>query len=362
MVSVSCDMDFFNCRYRYKDDEPGCRYECQSDKCVYGLIHSRFKKREINLANKDAHEQGYRHGSPAVEEHLLSFNKKDYFVQMNDKSSKFWIKYLKANRFKVVPFNPKKVDAETQILPIDAKRFFYQQRIKPAHAEQLHGYALSLRQQYGIEDVPYFIEVLNRPNRRVKGAFDKFKQHLLGFYPGNELEELLISKVKKSYEHQKSLLESSLIFQKTKEEMACNGYCNGCFSSELCNKIGQMIDGHTLKELLTDELKVIPEDYKPRWSCVGEKCDIRKVLSVIDKEKLPEELKVKTIDTAVIGYILHAAFNQQHRIDFVHNQILEDIGIKPVSRTSYCELPLQLKIDDFVITGHTDAVFMLQKN
>ena len=140
-------------------------------------------------------------------------------------------------------------------------------------------------------------------------------------------------------------------------------YCSGCFSRELCYSIQNKLreQNTTLEEYLVDELKVLPETFYPRWSSVGNNCEISKILAVINKEKLPPEHKFPDFESSRVGTVLHAAFNQQHRDDFVHNLALKKIDEEPVSRKTYCEQELSYQFDDFKITGHCDALYMLVK-
>ena len=95
---------------------------------------------------------------------------------------------------------------------------------------------------------------------------------------------------------------------------------------------------------------------------------LARIIAKLDREKLKNEYDVDLENKlSRAGTTAHLLQNYQGDEYLIHNARLEDIGIKPISRKLYCEMPVQLEIetnlkmsglpDVIKIRGHPDALF-----
>jgi hypothetical protein len=291
-------------------------------------------------------------------------NNQDLLKEFCDEPNADWIKFLTYEHMKVVPFNANEVKKDTMIIVSDLKRRFYSSTIISKHGMQVQAYAMALREQFGITDVPYFLQVIYRPHPDQEGYSRSFRSHIVMLEPGDSKEDMIKRDNIRSYKKQKIVLVDNGEFKAYKELKKINGFCAKCFDQKLCDGLEHCTekDNVTLEHLLMERFGALAKDYKIRCSSLGDECDIEKLLGSVNDEKLPPELQFPVDSSAIVGTVLHTAFNGQIVDDFAPNKDLEKIGLKPVSRKDYCEYVLGLDIGKGCrISGRCDTIHMLVK-
>ncbi|MEK6923471.1 MAG: hypothetical protein AABW84_02160, partial [Nanoarchaeota archaeon] len=98
--------------------------------------------------------------------------------------------------------------------------------------------------------------------------------------------------------------------------------------------------------------------------------DLARIIAKLDKDKLKTEYGIDLENKfSRAGTTAHLLRNHQEKSyeNFIHNKRLKDIGIEPIPRWMYCEMPLQLELtyeskaqgvaDVIKIRGHPDVLF-----
>jgi len=101
--------------------------------------------------------------------------------------------------------------------------------------------------------------------------------------------------------------------------------------------------------------------------------DLARIIAKLDKSKLKTEYGIDLENKfSSAGTTAHLLRNYQEEFyeNFVHNKRLEDIGIQPIPRQLYCEMPVQLELtyesktqevaDVIKIRGHPDVLFQFR--
>jgi len=363
-----CNLPYYDCEL-----ERGDFCECVHRKniCTHGFVYGETGKGAkyfgiepeiLKLVAEDAHDWGYK--IFGIEGFLEIINRrenrergKDGQIELGDNYTQSLSKYTEESKF--IPFNEAIAETSAGIGAIDLKRFKYSDYCKRTHAMQAIGYCLSICQMYDLHPQYFFPIIINRPFRKKPGSYRRFDWHILKIEPSDERVKEVIDEMKKTYYEQNLILIDNNAFQEELEKQV-NSECHGCFEGEFCKRLQADLaeNKKTLEEYLIGDLKVLPDEYHLRWSEINKECLIGRIYAKIDKQKLPQHLKVPDNKLSLIGTALHSIFNTQHRKNFYHNNSLKEIGVKPAPRDNYCERELVYYLDGIKITGHADSLIL----